>query len=294
MHLITTGALFIDAGSLKIVSAIGLTTANDDYDRDPTRLVLSGSNDFVTYTPICTTDLMPPSARFTDYNDVVFTNTTAYRYYKMEFPLAENGNTTIQLSEIRLLGNCPGTQVGTATPLILDLNNDGVHTLIADQVVQYDLLGTGAPASVGWSSPEDGFLVFDINSDGIINDGSEMFGEATRLSNGSLAPHGFEALADLDSNLDGILDSNDPLFSSLKIWKDANSNGITDIGELFSLGDQNILSFDLSPQASERVENGNQIKLVSTYSTTDGAHHEIADVWLKMTLNPDTQSPIIG
>ena len=184
--------------------------------------------------------------------------------------------------------------IGSATPLILDLNDDGVHTLIADQVVQYDLLATGTPASVGWSSPEDGFLVFDINSDGVINNGSEMFGDATRLSNGNLASHGFEALADLDFNLDGMLDSNDPLFSSLQVWKDANSDGITDIGELFSLGDQNILSFDLGPQASERVENGNQIKLVSTYSTTDGAHHEIADVWLKMTFNQDTQSPIIG
>ena len=290
----TSGALFIDAGSLKIVSAIGLTTANDDYDRDPTRLTLSGSNDLATYTPICTTDLIPPSARFTDYTDVVFTNTTAYRYYKMEFPLAENGNTTVQLSEIRLLGNCPGTLAGTATPLILDLNDDGVHTLIADQVVQYDLLGTGTPASVGWSSPEDAFLVFDINGDGVINDGSEMFGEATRLSNGNLASNGFEALADLDFNLDGVLDGKDPLFSGLQIWKDANSDGITDLGELFGLGDQNILSFDLDPQGSERVENGNQIKLVSTYATGDGAHHEIADVWLKVAFNSDTQTPIIG
>ena len=184
--------------------------------------------------------------------------------------------------------------IGTATPLILDLNNDGVHTLATDEVVQYDLLGTGTPASVGWSSPEDGFLVFDINNDGIINDGTEMFGEATRLSNGGLASNGFEALIDLDFNLDGVLDLNDPLFSYLQIWKDANSDGITDLDELFSLADQNITSFDVYPQEADRVENGNQIKLVSTYSTADGVQHEIADVWLKVAFNPEVPTPIIG
>jgi VCBS repeat-containing protein len=184
--------------------------------------------------------------------------------------------------------------IGTATPLILDLNNDGVHTLAADDVVQYDLLGTGTPASVGWSSPEDGFLVFDINNDGVINDGSEMFGEATRLSSGGLASNGFEALIDLDFNLDGVLDLNDPLFSDLQIWKDANSDGITDLGELFGLAEQNIVSFDVHPQEADRLENGNQIKLISTYSTGDGMQHEIADVWLKVAFNPEVPTPIIG
>ena len=69
---------------------------------------------------------------------------------------------------------------------------------------------------------------------------------------------------------------------------------MTDLGELFSLADQNITHFDLHPQTSDQAENGNQIKLVSTYSTVDGAHHEIADVWLKVAFNPDTQTPIIG
>jgi hypothetical protein len=126
------------------------------------------------------------------------------------------------------------------------------------------------------------------------NDGSEMFGEATRLSNGGLASNGFEALIDLDFNLDGVLDLNDPLFSYLQIWKDANSDGITDLGELFSLVDQNITSFDVHPKEVNRAENGNQIKLISTYSTGDGMQHEIADVWLKVDFNPDVPTPIIG
>jgi hypothetical protein len=121
-----------------------------------------------------------------------------------------------------------------------------------------------------------------------------MFGDATRLSNGGLASNGFEALIDLDFNLDGVLDLNDPLFSDLQIWKDANSDGITDLGELFSLADQNITSFNVHPQEVDRAENGNQIKLISTYSTADGIQHEIADVWLKVAFNPDVPTPIIG
>ena len=133
---------------------------------------------------------------------------------------------------------------------------------------------------MGWSSPEDGFVVRDINSDGLINDGSEMFGEATLLGNGQRAKDGFEALADLDSNQDGVIDNQDTLFNDLLIWKDSNSNGVTDEGELLSLANQNITSLDLHSLSSDRTENGNQLKLISTYTTNDGLNHEMADVWL--------------
>ena len=115
--LSTSGALFIDAGSAKVVSTLGLTTANDDHNRDPSRLVFSGSNDGTSYSAIHTANLTPPSNRFTNYADVTFTNATAYRYYKLEFPVARNGN-VVQLSEIRLIGSLGLIQnvvVGTVT-----------------------------------------------------------------------------------------------------------------------------------------------------------------------------------
>ena len=132
--LSTSGALFIDAGSAKVVSTLGLTTANDDHNRDPSRLVFSGSNDGTSYSAIHTADLTPPSNRFTNYADVTFTNTTAYRYYKLEFPLAENGNGNIQLSEIRLIGSSGLIQnvvVGTVTEIADGAPGENLNTLSA-------------------------------------------------------------------------------------------------------------------------------------------------------------------
>ena len=167
-----------------------------------------------------------------------------------------------------------------ATPLILDLNHDGVHTLDANAGVRFDITASGHSPTVGWASKADGFLVRDINGDGVINSGAEMFGEATLLSNGSQAQNGFEALADLDLNQDGVVNSQDATFGSLAIWRDANSNGLTDAGELLSLAQQDIASLNLNAASSDRVEHGNQLALVSSYTTTNGVQHEMVDVWL--------------
>jgi hypothetical protein len=166
------------------------------------------------------------------------------------------------------------------TPLILDLNHDSVRTLGTEAGVQYDITGSGLRTSVGWSAPEDGFLVRDINHDGSINDGTEMFGEATVLANGERAQDGFEALTDLDTNQDGIINSQDQAFNSLAIWRDANSDGVTDAGELLTLAQHDIASLNLSYSESDRVDNGNQLRLVSNYTTTDGTSYEMVDVWL--------------
>ena len=65
-------------------------------------------------------------------------------------------------------------------------------------------------------SPDDGFLVRDINGNGTIDTGRELFGDNTLLSDGTIAANGFEALADLDSNADGVVDVND---AELNIYK---------------------------------------------------------------------------
>jgi VCBS repeat-containing protein len=97
-------------------------------------LVFSGSNDGISYSAIHTADLTPPSNRFTNYADVTFTNTTAYRYYKLEFPLAENGNGNIQLSEIRLIGSSGLIQnvvVGEVTEIADGAPGENLNTLSA-------------------------------------------------------------------------------------------------------------------------------------------------------------------
>ena len=122
-------------------------------------------------------------------------------------------------------------------------------------------------------------LVLDRNKDGAINDGSELFGEATKLSSGSKAKDGYAALRELDTNNDGLIDKNDEAFAELKVWVDANSDGRTGTGELKSLEQLNISSISAVADVNLSKDNGNLIGLTSSYQTTDGATHAAADVW---------------
>ena len=95
-----------------------------------------------------------------------------------------------------------------SSPIILDLDGDGVETVGVEEdgSVFFDFNGDGRQSLTGWVGKDDGLLVFDRNGDGIINDGSELFGNNTARYNGlGKCIHGFEALAQEDSNGDGLV-----------------------------------------------------------------------------------------
>ena len=114
----------------------------------------------------------------------------------------------------------------TRSPLAIDLDGDGVETVSVDNGVYFDHDGNGFAEKTGWISSDDALLVRDINGNGQIDDGSELFGDQTILSNGEKAANGFEALADLDSNHDGVFDGDDEAFGEIKVWQDLNQNGV--------------------------------------------------------------------
>ncbi|MEZ5739769.1 MAG: hypothetical protein R3E68_10135 [Burkholderiaceae bacterium] len=66
----------------------------------------------------------------------------------------------------------------------------------------------------------------------------------------------------------------------MAVWVDGNQDGITDAGELRSLDDLGIVSLDLGATATTVMDHGNLVGLVSTYTTEDGAEHQMADVWM--------------
>ncbi|MCI7023935.1 MAG: hypothetical protein MR964_06925, partial [Campylobacter sp.] len=96
-----------------------------------------------------------------------------------------------------------------------------------------------------WINSSDGILARDIDGDGKITSGAELFGNFTRLKNGELAKNGAEALKDLDDNNDDIFDSNDKAFNEILIWQDFNSNDKAESGELKSLSEHGIKSINL-------------------------------------------------
>ena len=131
-------------------------------------------------------------------------------------------------------------------PIALDLNNNGkIDTLSLENGVFFDHNGDKIAFKSSWVNSSDGILVRDIDGDGKITSGAELFGNFTKLKNGELAKNGAEALKDLDDNNDGIIYSNDKAFNEILIWQDKNSDGISQKNELKTLREHNIKSIDL-------------------------------------------------
>ncbi|NBI14067.1 S8 family serine peptidase [[Haemophilus] felis] len=72
--------------------------------------------------------------------------------------------------------------------------------------------------------------------------------------------NGFEALKSLDSNKDNVFDSKDRDFNAVRVWQDANHNGVTDSGELKTLASLGITSIALSySNEGGQLFNGNEL-----------------------------------
>lgn len=134
----------------------------------------------------------------------------------------------------------------TRSPLILDLDGSGLETLPANSDIYFDHDGNGFAEKTGWAAPHEGILVRDLNSNGQIDDGTELFGDSTVLSDGHKAANGFEALKELDSDNNGVFDNNDAAWNEVKVWKDTNSNARVDDGELLTLEEAGVQSIDLN------------------------------------------------
>jgi Ca2+-binding RTX toxin-like protein len=163
------------------------------------------------------------------------------------------------------------------SPLVIDLSSG--HTGITLTTFNalttstfFDLDSTGFAEQTAWVSGTTGLLVQDINSNGVIDNGNELFGSST--------VDGFAKLAQLDSNHDLKIDSNDSAWSSLQVWVDSNGDGITQSGELHSLSSLGITSIDLAGvTSSTSTIDGNPISHTSGVTFSDGSTATIADAW---------------
>jgi hypothetical protein len=165
-------------------------------------------------------------------------------------------------------------------PIVLDLEGDGViSTLSYTQGVLFDLNADGVLEQVGWASPHDGQLARDLNGDRKINNGAELFGTVTHLSSGGFAADGYDALRDLDDYGDLLLNADDAAFEELLVWKDQDSDGITDEGELFTLAEMEITELSLQTIRNPQTDQGNYIEVQSLYTMASGEQRVMADVW---------------
>lgn len=143
---------------------------------------------------------------------------------------------------------------GGCSPLILDLNGDGIHTTsIEDSPVLFDISGNGVMDVVAWTNPttEEGILYFDHNHNGRIDGGKELFGNVTLLPDETPASNGFGALAaydrpERDGNGDGVISPHDGVWGRLRIWIDRNHDGDMTSDENYSLGSLHVLEIHVT------------------------------------------------
>jgi len=122
-------------------------------------------------------------------------------------------------------------------PLTLDLDGDGIETVAASTTnpILFDHDGDGTKNGTGWIKADDGFLVLDRNNNGTIDSGQELFGDSTPLAGGGMAEDGFAALAQEDTNADGVVNNLDTRWSQLRVWQDLNQDGVSQAGELLTM-----------------------------------------------------------
>ena len=140
---------------------------------------------------------------------------------------------------------------------------------VKDSSARFDMEGTGTKVPTGWITPDYGFLALDLNKNGKIDDGKELFGDVTLLANGQKAKNGYEALAQFDTEKKGYLDESSPIFSKLKMWIDLNSDGTSTPDELSSLSQHGItkISVRYTRRANRLWEDaaGNVVKYDSKF-----------------------------
>jgi len=178
------------------------------------------------------------------------------------------------------------------SPLVLDLDGNGIQTIsLRGTAIYFDHDSNGFAEKTGWVGPNDGLLVLDLNQNGKVDNGGELFGNHTLVANGRFARNGFEALARYDSNRDGKIDNRDTVWNQLRVWRDRNSNAINDTGELVRLEAVNTKSLLLAYKNSNEVDaNGNAHKEKGFYERTNGQRAALTDVWFaKNTL--DSRQP---
>ncbi len=167
------------------------------------------------------------------------------------------------------------------TPIVIDMRKDGIEFGYSGVYVWFDYWDEGQPMKTQWVKPgeDDVLLALDLNNNGRIDSGKELFGNTTwLLGEHTWADHGYHALAQYDEpehggNGDGIISRKDKIWEGLLLWRDSNADATSSQSELSMIADSRIVGLKLDYKESDYIDPaGNHWAYQSTASSAAGTH----------------------
>ena len=169
---------------------------------------------------------------------------------------------------------------GSCSPIVVDVSGNGFSLTNVQNGVLFDLAAAGNPRQCAWTAvdSDEAWLSLDRNQNGLIDSGKELFGNVTaQVPQDGKDRNGFLALAEYDKlmnggNNDGVIGNQDFIFSRLRLWQDANHNGISEANELKTLPELGLENIELDYRESRKTDQfGNQFRFRAKVRDAHGA-----------------------
>lgn len=151
----------------------------------------------------------------------------------------------------------------------LAINLDGLGVKLTAEKYQFDLNADGEKENISFVQQGSGFLVLDKNQNGIVDDGSELFGPESN--------NGFLELRAYDQDQNDWIDEKDQIFYDLKLWT-KNQDG-TD--QLTGLSNYDVGAIYLESVQTKLDLEGGQLKESGIYLKENGQVNVIQEVDLE-------------